>query len=94
MEERLDHLCCLGGIEPGSIIAIPAAQRSLDGASGKRLGATFSHHRINTAPTGSHTNSGNPRAIRETATRDCRGAMDGGTDCRKPSFVADGQWLM
>jgi hypothetical protein len=49
VEERLDHFCCLGGIEPGSVVAVPATQGGLDGASGKRFGATFGHHRIDTA---------------------------------------------
>jgi hypothetical protein len=50
VEERLDHFCCLGGIEPGSVVAIPAARRGLDRASGKRFSTTFGHHRIDTAP--------------------------------------------
>src|SRR4051794_7685963 len=60
VEIRLDHFCCFGGIEPGSIVAVPATEGGLDRAGGKRLGATLSHLGSTQPAIGSHTNSGSP----------------------------------
>ena len=49
VEERLDHLRRLSGIETGGVVAIPTGDRTLDGAGGERLGPPLRHHRIHTA---------------------------------------------
>jgi hypothetical protein len=49
VEERVDHLRRLSGIETGGVVPMPTGDRTLNRAGGERLGPPLRHHRINTA---------------------------------------------
>jgi hypothetical protein len=64
VEERLDDFRGLGGIEAGSVVAVPTAGRGLDRAGGESFSARSATIGSTHPATGSHTSSGSPAAGR------------------------------